>query len=192
MKKTFSQSFKSFFIEPQWVKVRGIFWFCIITTIIHIVWRLWATTLNFYPVPGLINSTQRFLVYHLFNESAFIISHILKLKISAIGNSIIMENNVGLIFSISASGLKQMIQFVLLILIFRGPWKQKAWFIPAGIIIVHLTNVFRILCLAIIALHWPEQFHYAHDNWMRILFYVVIFGLWLIWVEKISIIKAKT
>ena len=186
-KKSFLQALKSFFTEPRWEKVRGIFWFCLIIIGIHILWKFWSATLNLYPVKGLIDSTERFLVYHLFNESSFIISHILKIKFLTVGNSMIMENGIGLVLSGSASGLKQMIQFVLIIMIFHGPWKHKIWFIPAGIIILHLTNVFRIVCLAIISIHWPQQIQYSHDTYLRILYYLVVFALWLVWVEKIAV-----
>ena len=187
MKKTFSQSFKSFFTEPRWEKVRGIFWFCLITTIIHIVWRFWATTFTFFPIQNSISLISGFLVRQLMNESTFILRDVLNIKITSFDNSIITNNNVRLLLSDSASGLKQMIQFAVLILFFPGPWKHKAWFIPLGVIIIHITNVFRILCLVVIAKHWPQQINYAHENWLRFMFYAVIFGLWLVWVEKISI-----
>jgi len=121
------------------------------------------------------------------NESTFILRDVLNIKITSFDNSIITNNNVRLLLSDSASGLKQMIQFAVLILFFPGPWKHKAWFIPLGVIIIHITNVFRILCLVVIAKHWPQQINYAHENWLRFMFYAVIFGLWLVWVEKISI-----
>jgi hypothetical protein len=45
--------------------------------------------------------------------------------------------------------------------------------------------------LAIVADNWPDKIHTAHDNYLRIMFYVVIFGLWLLWVEKIAVKKEK-
>jgi exosortase/archaeosortase family protein len=191
-KKSFINSVRSFFTEPQWGKLRGILWFCLLTMIIHIAWRLWANSLNFYPVQDLVNRTEGFLVDNLIKISAFIISHILNIDITVSDRSIITGNHIRLILKDSASGLKQMIQFALLIMIFPGPWKRKGWFIPLGMIIVYLTNIFRMICLVIVAIHWPLQIHYAHDNWLKILFYVAIFALWLVWVEKISIRKAKT
>jgi exosortase/archaeosortase family protein len=192
MKISFSHLFKSFLHEPQWEKVRGIVWFCLITTIIHITWRFWAINFNFYPIHDFIIVTRGLLVNLLFTESTFLINQILNIGVGTSGMTIITSNNVELFVGESASGLKQMIQFSLLIMIFPGPWIKKAWFIPVGIIIIHLTNVFRVLCLTVIALHWRQQIHYAHDNWLRILFYVVIFGLWVVWVEKISVGKKKT
>jgi exosortase/archaeosortase family protein len=186
MKKTFFQSLKSFFVEPRWEKVRGVFWFCVITLIFHVLWRIWANTLHFTPIQSLISSLRTFLVHQLYNESTYILKNILNITIYTQPDVIITKNGIRLLLGESASGLKQMCQFVILILFFSGSWKHKAWFIPAGIIILHITNVFRVMCIVVIAMHWPQQIHYAHDNWLRILYYIVIFVLWLIWVEKIA------
>jgi exosortase/archaeosortase family protein len=186
MKNTFSKSIKSFFVEPRWEKVRGIFWFCLITLIFHILWRIWANNLHFAPVQSFISSLRTFLVHQLFNQSTYILKNILNITIYTEPNIIITKNGIRLLLGESAAGLKQMCQLAILILFFSGPWKHKLWFIPVGIIILHLTNIFRIICLVVIAMHWPQQIHYAHDNWLRILYYVVIFGLWLVWVERIA------
>jgi exosortase/archaeosortase family protein len=51
---------------------------------------------------------------------------------------------------------------------------------------MHLTNIFRIMSLVVIAMHWPQQIHYANHTYLSIIYYVVIFGMWLFWVEKIA------
>jgi len=184
-----------FFREPQWEKVRGVFWFVVITLVFHILWRIWADAIHFAPIPHLISVLQLFLVHQVYDISAFILRDILNVTLYTEPPVLISKNGVRLILGESASGLKQICQFAILILLFRGSWKQKAWYIPAGIIILHLTNIFRIMCLVVIAMHWPQQIQYAHDNYLRILYYVVIFGLWLLWIEKISARssrKAKT
>ena len=182
MKKSFTWSLKSFFTEPQWEKVRGVFWFCLITIIFHVLWRLWANTFHFTPIQPCISSISTFIVHQL----TYILRQILNVTIYTEPHIIITKNGIRLLLGESASGFKQMCQFAILILLFNGHWTRKAWFIPLGIIILHLTNVFRIICLVVIAMHWQNQIHYAHDNWLRILYYVVIFGLWLVWVEKIA------
>jgi len=70
-------------------------------------------------------------------------------------------------------------------MLFPGPWKKKLWFIPLGIAIIHLTNVLRIVGLAIVMNNWPWHFNFSHDLIFRPIFYVVIFALWLIWVERV-------
>lgn len=186
MKKTFFQSLKSFFIEPRWEKVRGVFWFCLIILIFYILWKIWASTFHFAPIQPFISSVSTFIVHQLFNESTYILRQILNITISTEPQIIITKNGIRLLLGESAAGLKQMCLFSLLIIFIPGQWKHKAWFIPVGIVILHLTNVFRIICLVVIAMHWPQQIQFAHDSWLRILYYIVIFGLWLVWVEKFA------
>jgi exosortase/archaeosortase family protein len=186
MKKSFYRALRSFFIEPRWEKVRGVFWFCLIILIFYFLWKIWANTFHFAPIQPLISSFSTFIVHQLFNESTYIIRQILKIHISTEPQIIITNNDIRLFLGESAAGLKQMCLFSLLIIFITGQWKHKAWFIPVGIVILHLTNVFRIICLVVIAMHWPQQIHYAHDNLLRILYYIVIFGLWVVWVEKIA------
>ncbi len=44
----------------------------------------------------------------------------------------------------SCSGIKQMLQISLLLIIYPGPWKHKLWFIPMGMVIIHFTNIIRL------------------------------------------------
>ena len=175
-----------FFKEPQWEKVRGVFWFVVITLVFHILWRIWANTLHFAPIPHLISAVRLFLVHQVYDISALILRDVLNVTLYTEPPVLITKNGVRLILGESAAGLKQMCQFAVLILLFPGSWKNKIWYIPVGIIVMHLTNIFRIMSLVVIAMHWPQQIHYAHDNYLRIIYYVVIFGLWLLWVEKIA------
>ena len=180
---------KQFFTEPKWEKIRAIFWFCLITVIIHIIWKVWELKLHYFPIGTLMTMAADFFNGVVFSQSTWVTIHILKIKLTTIGTSLICENGYSLTVVGSCSGIKQIMQFVLLMLIFPGPWKHKSWFIPLGMIIVHFTNVLRITLLTVVASKWPSQINYAHDNWLRIMFYVVIFILWLIWVEKISLSK---
>lgn len=77
---------------------------------------------------------------------------------------------------------------------FPGPWKHKLWFIPLGLIIIHLVNVFRISGLAYYLKYTPPQeyWEFSHDYIYRPFFYVVMFALWIWWVEKILPKKKHT
>jgi exosortase/archaeosortase family protein len=189
MLKSLIASIKLFFTDPRWTKVRGVFWFCTITVLIHFSWRFWAFDLDYFPFNNLMRQLSQFFVDMVFTQSTWVISHILQIKITTSGHLFTCENNYGIIITDGCSGIKQIMQFALLMLIFPGPWKHKAWFIPLGMFIVHLTNVLRIVLLAIVAEHSPANIEYTHDSWLRIMFYVVIFALWLLWVEKIAVKK---
>jgi exosortase/archaeosortase family protein len=156
------------------------------------LWRLWYINLNFFPLTEPVNYIRSFLISWVFKGSVFICSRILGLKISTLPDHSLIVNIVQISLPLSASGLKQMIQFIVLMLIIPGSWKNKSWFIPIGIVMIHLTNIFRIICMVIIAIHWPKQLHYAHDNYLRMLLYVVIFIMYIIWVELVLPGKDKS
>jgi len=89
------------------------------------------------------------------------------------------------------SGLKQFYQWIFLILLFPGPWKHKLWYIPFGLGIIFLVNVLRIYSLLIVEMYDPSYVHFVHDDIVRPFFYVVMFGLWVLWNEKFNIPNKK-
>jgi exosortase/archaeosortase family protein len=177
---------KIFFTDPRWQKVRAVFWFCLITVLIHFSWRFWAINLHYFPIKSGMIIISDFLVNQVYDQSLWVIKNIFRIKVESVANAMFCENGAGIKVVESCSGVKQIMQFAILMLIFPGPWKHKLWYIPLGMFIVHITNIFRISMLVVVAKHSPENIEYAHDNWLRIMFYVVIFILWLIWVEKIA------
>jgi exosortase/archaeosortase family protein len=124
----------------------------------------------------------------VYDQSTWFIENILPISITKGETRMICFDNGGFIgINHGCSGLKQILQFTLLFLIFPGPWKKKLWFIPLGIVIVHLTNLFRIIGLSIITVNIPQYWDFSHDYLFRPFFYVVIFLLWVWWVEKLSV-----
>ena len=178
--------FKAFFTDPNWEKVRGFFWFVVITLVVHFLWRFWSIDFNFAPFSRFINGCRRILIDNAYDQSVFICQQILSIKINPVPDHLIIVDNLTLSFPESASGMKQMIQFLVLMLIVSGPWKKKLWYIPLGIVIVYLTNIFRILSHIVLAIHWPQQLHYAHDNYLKLIFYLVIFSLYIVWIEIVN------
>ena len=83
------------------------------------------------------------------------------------------------------SGLKQSFIWLCLILTVRGGWKQKLWFIPIGWICCYAFNILRIFLITLLIEQHPDWFHMLHDYIFKYLFYGMLFGLWVIFVEKI-------
>ncbi len=94
------------------------------------------------------------------------------------------ENNGYVSVNHSCSGLKQFYQWVILMLLYPGPWKHKAWFIPMGLGIIHIVNLFRIVGMTFVTINVPQHWDLIHDYVMRPFFYVVMFALWVWWNEK--------
>ena len=61
----------------------------------------------------------------------------------------------------------------------------KLWYIPLGWVCCYAFNILRIFLIALLIEHHPEWFHMLHDYIFKYLFYGMLFGLWVIFVEKI-------
>jgi len=165
--------------------LKDVIIFIIITLTIHYTYRYWANSTHYWPIENQMNLAHEEVSQIVFNQSVWLIDHVLKIPISNDDDRIIhFQNNGFIAINQGCSGLKPILQFLLLLLIFPGPWKHKAWFIPMGIVIVHLTNLFRITGLAVVTITVPDYWDFAHDNLFRPFFYVVIFFLWVWWAEK--------
>lgn len=161
--------------------------FIIITLIIHYLYRFWAIQLQYVPITDYIIAGTKLLSEVLYTQSAWIVEHLLGITFTGVEQTktLYFPNNGFIAVNLSCSGFKQILQFALLMLVYPGPWKQKLWYIPVGIIIVHLTNIFRITGLSVVIVNWPEYWDLSHDYLFRPFFYVVIFSLWVFWVERI-------
>ncbi len=119
----------------------------------------------------------------LFQHSTWVIEHILGYNISRQGFNIVFESGGMIIIDESCSAVKWFAHFLILMLLFPGPWKHKAWFIPLGLLITHLVNIIRISGLAIVFVNRLPSFDFYHDFVFRPLFYLVLFLMWVAWVE---------
>ena len=71
--------------------------------------------------------------------------------------------------------------FAIFILAFPGPFLRKLWFIPAGIALLHLANIGRVVILARIQATAPEWLEFNHDYTFTVLIYGLVFALWYLW-----------
>ena len=175
------------FIKKNKLNVlKGVLLFWLITLAIHFSYRFWASK-DYWPVGSFMHLAHHNMEDMVFTQSSWFDSHILGIPLTKGENRVIHFEGGGFIgISEGCSGLKQILQFMLLFLIFPGPWKRKLWFIPLGVLIVHLTNLFRIIGLSIVTITIPRYWDFLHDYMFRPFFYVVIFLLWIWWVEKLS------
>ncbi|MBQ8939607.1 MAG: hypothetical protein IJ047_05225 [Paludibacteraceae bacterium] len=67
----------------------------------------------------------------------------------------------------------------------------KLWYIPLGWLCCYLFNILRIFLIALFIEHHPEWFHLLHDYIFKYLFYAMLFGLWVIFVEKIRVLPSS-
>ena len=157
--------------------------FALITVFFHYIWwhGLKSFLLNFMA----FKEFEQFLAHQVFVPAAWIVENIIKYPIETANNTLYFDNNGYVAVLGSCSGLKQFYQWTILMLLFPGPWKKKLWYIPLGILVIHIVNIIRIVILSVVVVHWPQNWDFIHEWILRPFFYVVIFSLWVLWVEKI-------
>lgn len=100
--------------------------------------------------------------------------------------ALIESGDVVLFVFEGCNGINVMIVFVAFLVAFGGPWKALAVFLPAGLLIIHLFNLLRISLLYFLAERQSTQFYYYHKYFFTATLYLVVFGLWALWVIKFN------
>jgi exosortase family protein XrtF len=81
------------------------------------------------------------------------------------------------------NGINVMVIFLAFILAFGPIGKKMMWFIPAGILIIHLINLLRVGVLFFVAEYRPDAMYILHKYVLTSMLYVVAFLLWIRWVR---------
>lgn len=76
--------------------------------------------------------------------------------------------------------------FAVFIIAYPGNQKHKLWYVPTGILAIHILNVLRVTALAIIANSHPQYLNFNHTYTFTFLVYAFIFFLWMVWVNRFS------
>lgn len=84
------------------------------------------------------------------------------------------------------NGINVMIIFVAFLFSFGPLTRNLFWFIPAGLVVIHLMNILRVSILFWVALYEPDYMYFLHKYLFTAALYVVVFVLWILWVRKFS------
>jgi len=162
--------------------------FVVITLGFHKLW--WAFSAHIYSIP-FFTEIADWLAATIYVASAWIDVHIFGMNVTLyeVNGIRFNDNNTAIFVNESCSGFKQMWQVVVLFLFFPGPWKTKLWYIPMGMLSMYLFNIIRIVGLSFTMLNWPEHWDFIHMWIFRPVYYLIIFILWVIWVEKFGGMK---
>lgn len=84
----------------------------------------------------------------------------------------------------ACNGLDFMGVFLCLVLAYPAKISAKMWFLPVGILSIHVLNVMRIVLLSLNMLYWKDSFDFNHKFTFVLAVYGLIFLLWIYWVKK--------
>src|ERR1051326_2397901 len=91
----------------------------------------------------------------------------------------------------SCNGITLFAVFAIIIIALPGPVKTKSWYIPMGMLIIHVSNIIRITVLSIIVFYKPDILEFNHTYTFQLIEYTIMFVLWMRWVNKYSGLSLK-
>lgn len=182
---------KNYIKDPKNRSTVDVGLFIILILSFHFLYLGWQA-LEYWPIKGAIEKLSIWSVDLLFSQCCWVLDHVFGIDLTTISSTrVIAALNKDGGFSLvtiapECASLKQWLHWLFLMLLFPGPWKHKAWFIPAGLVIIEWTNVVRVCGILMMQMQWPgpNTFHIAHDYVFKVFFYLVIFLMWMLWVEK--------
>lgn len=107
-------------------------------------------------------------------------------------NRVGVSGTPGVEIGAPCDGLSLFALFAIFIAFFPGPVRNKLWFVPLGIILLHGVNISRVISLTVIQSKYPDWLAFNHDYTFTVLVYGVVFGLWVVWATYLATFtKAK-
>jgi exosortase family protein XrtF len=140
------------------------------------------STVDFFLIDNLTNTTAK--VLQLFNYRMMT----LPADVDTLGVGGI-DGSHGVLIGYPCNGLELFALFAGFVIAYPGDIKKKIWFIPLGIITIHLLNILRVIGLALLAYFAPDKLEFNHTYTFTLIVYSYVFVLWLIWAFKLSGIK---
>lgn len=101
----------------------------------------------------------------------------------AIHRIIGIGENAGIELVDGCTGISAIGLFLGFILAYPGDWKKKISFSVFGVGVIYLINIIRIVILVVTQEKWPAFFDFTHDYSTTTIFYIVIFLMWMLWVN---------
>lgn len=94
------------------------------------------------------------------------------------------EENVT--FYEGCNGINIMILFLAFVFAFGTSNKARWWFMPAGLVAIHVFNLLRLASLSIMATLSHSAFHFFHKFAFTGVIYAFVLLLWYLWATRYS------
>ncbi len=184
------QSILSEKLEP----IKGVLYFVVIVLLSHFFWKFFVLGDKTDTIITLFGWD----ISYPFNYASTHVAEITHKVLNKIGyNTTLNSSNVIRHIDTGHSaqvvwgctGIKQAYIFFCIIAFYYGSWKHKLWYIPLGFLLIYLVNLLRITLLMAIIQKYPNSFDFWHEQVTKYLFYVFLFGLWVVWNENFVLKK---
>jgi exosortase family protein XrtF len=85
------------------------------------------------------------------------------------------------------NGLNVMIIFLAFMLAYSKVSLKMVWYIPLGLLTIHLFNLLRIDLLYHVTLSLPKLLYFSHKYLFTAFIYLAVITLWAIWILKLDV-----
>ena len=183
------QDIKAYCKDPKNRSTVNVGVFILLIISFHFLYLGWQA-LDYWPVGKWVAQLMVWSVNMVYNQSCWVLDRVFHIDLITVTSQRVLAtpNSEGgwarVVIAPECASLKQWMHWIFLMLLFPGPWKHKLWYIPIGLVIIEWTNVIRICGILMMQIPWPNSFHIAHDYIFKVFFYLVIFLMWMLWVEK--------
>lgn len=182
-------------IPEKFFAYKGVFYFFVILLVSHFFWKFTMIgdesddVVTFFGMD--LSAAFNAMAAHVANV-VYAVLYFLGYEVTLLPDNVITyANGVAVRIVWACSGFKQAYIFTVIIALYYGPWLRKLWYIPAGLVIVYLYNIFRIAAIIALIENNPANFEFLHEGFFKYLYYGVIFLMWVLWEEKVRKVKSK-
>jgi len=99
---------------------------------------------------------------------------------------ILLESHSVISIYEGCNGLNVIIIFIAFLVAYAGNLPRLVWFIPLGILVIHLMNLTRIILLFYVAEYYEDYLYFTHKYLFTAIIYVGVLGLWYWWVTYLN------
>lgn len=171
-------------------KLTKIHWFFIKVAAIYVLWRLFDYSPLAIPINDSLNTLTTQSSVALLNvvgtEATMLIEKSVTPERIHLINLIAINGVPRVHIEDGCNGLTLIVLFAGFILAYPGKWQLKLWFIPLGMLLIYGINTVRMVALALNHYHNQSSFEFNHKYTFLIIVYAFIFGLWMLWINKLA------
>ncbi|PCJ26000.1 MAG: hypothetical protein COA97_06740 [Flavobacteriales bacterium] len=143
----------------------------------YLVYDLWLKKVGI--IDNLIVDNMIYVVYEILTAFGYLLN--VDYHTIGIGGGV-----TSVFIATGCTGIELMALFAGFVIIFEGNWKNKLWYIPLGLLILHFLNILRVIALMFIGRYSQEMLEFNHKYTFTIVMYIITFIGWMIWVKYFS------
>lgn len=108
-------------------------------------------------------------------------------------DSLFLNDHYAVSIEEGCNGVSVAILFLAFVIGFGGKWKAMSWFLPFGLLTIHVSNITRLMVLSILNVDFDgAAFHFFHKYGFTAMIYGTVFLLWVWWVNRYGRLRSST